>query len=157
MQYVTYDADGNLTGCYLQDLVLSHMDCHLEVSAEDALNWPLFRMNDDRDGLILAAVPDVFPLQAQSYLDSVRTMRERILIRLNGYGGQLLLAEPPACAEEKALCSTIIQGLLDITTIPAVTEATDLEQLQTAIKSEYARLVGMASEDMVKAFRKVDL
>lgn len=93
----------------------------------------------------------------QEYLDTVREMREKLLARLNGYGTQLMLAEPPENAAEKALCSTIIQGLLDITTIEPVLTATTLAEVKTAVKAEYARLVGLASEDMTRAFRKVDL
>lgn len=98
-----------------------------------------------------------FAEQKAEYLDTVRDLREKILIRLNGYGAGLLLNEPPALADEKALCSTIINGLLDITTIPSVAAATDLATLTSTVKTEYARLVGMASVEMVKAFRKVDL
>jgi hypothetical protein len=98
-----------------------------------------------------------FEQQKEEYLDTVRDMREKLLIRLNGYGTQLMLAEPPENAAEKALCNEIIQGLLDITTIEPVLTATTVGEVKTAVKAEYARLVGRASEDMNRAFRKVDL
>lgn len=95
--------------------------------------------------------------QKAVYLDEVRDLREKVLARLNGYAAMLYLKEPPAMEEEKELCETIIQGLLDITTIQPVLDATNFEDLKAAVKAEYARLVGMASEEMVKAFRKADL
>lgn len=116
------------------------------------------------DSIINGAVLGLQPLpgpsyedQAAAYLDEVRALREKILLRLNGYGTQLLLAEPPVFAEEEVLCTVIVKGLLDITTIPSVLEAGDIDSLKFAVKTEYARLVGLASETMVKAFRQVDL
>lgn len=49
--YVTYDADGSLTGCYLQEVLPEHADCHIEVGGEIRLSWPLYRANAARDAL----------------------------------------------------------------------------------------------------------
>lgn len=92
-----------------------------------------------------------------AYLNEVRLIRERILARINGYLLRLINNEPPAYAEEKALCETLIAGLLDITTIPSVLAATTMPELEYAVKVEYARLVGLASENLVLAFRQVDV
>lgn len=95
--------------------------------------------------------------QKAVYLNEVRDLRARVLARLNGYGAALYLQDPPAQEEEKANCAMLIQGLLDITTNPAVIAATNLAELMAAVKTEYARLVSLASTELVKAFRQVDV
>lgn len=95
--------------------------------------------------------------QRTIYLNEVRSMRAQVLARLNGYGATLYLKDPPAQDVEKANCYMLIQGLLDITTIPEVLAATNIADLTTAVKTEYARLVGLASTELVKAFRQVDV
>lgn len=107
----------------------------------------------------IVAAPS-FAVQKVQYLDMVRALREKALIRLNGYGNTLMLAEPPDRAEEKAACLYLIEALLDITTIPPVAEAITLPELTAAVKAEYARLVAYAnaaSLDLVKTFRQVDM
>ncbi len=99
----------------------------------------------------------IFAEEKRIYLDSVRELRAQVLARLNGYGSTLYLQDPPAQADEKANCALLIQGLLDITTIPAVVTATNIAELMVAVKTEYARLVGMASTELLKAFRQVDV
>lgn len=59
MNYVTYDADGNLTGSYQQDLHPDHAGNYIEVSDEQRLDWVLYRANAGRNGLEL--VPPVAP------------------------------------------------------------------------------------------------
>lgn len=100
-----------------------------------------------------------FAAQRTEYLISVREMRDKALARLNGYGSTLLLAEPPELVEEKAACLYLINGLLDITTIPSVVEAVTMVDLKAAVKAEYARLVAYANDvspNLVKTFRQVD-
>lgn len=99
----------------------------------------------------------VFAAEKRAYLDTVRELRAQVLARLNGYGAALYLQDPPAQEDEKANCAMLIQGLLDITTIPAVLAATNLAELTVAVKTEYARLVGLASTELLKAFRQVDV
>jgi hypothetical protein len=99
----------------------------------------------------------IFNEEKRLYLDSVRELRSQVLARLNGYGSALYLQDPPALDAEKANCAMLIQGLLDITTIASVTAATDMAQLMTSVKTEYARLVSLASIQLVKAFRNVDV
>lgn len=55
MRYVTFDTDGNLTGCYLQDLREEHSNAHFEVDEAITANWPAYRMNAARDGLELVS------------------------------------------------------------------------------------------------------
>lgn len=57
MRYVTYDETGALTGCYLQDVLPEHEAAHIEMPEVDALNWPAYRANTQRDGLELAPPP----------------------------------------------------------------------------------------------------
>jgi len=53
--YVTYAADGRLTGAYLQDPAPDH-ESRIEVSDSVRINWPLYRANEARDGVELAPV-----------------------------------------------------------------------------------------------------
>lgn len=101
-----------------------------------------------------------FESQKAEYLATVREMREKALARINGYGSTLLLAEPPELVIEKTACLYLINGLLDITTIPSVANASTLLELKAAVKAEYARLVAYAnsvSPNLVKTFRQVDV
>lgn len=160
MEYVTYNESGALTGNYSQDLSATHADGYIEVTSEQRKNWTAYRANDARDGIEIAPIEpdeDQFPIQKALYLNEVRALRDKVLFRLNGYGAGLMLGEPPSFAEEKALVKAIIDGLLDITTISGALSATTLTELQTAIKTEYARLVGLSSDGIKLAFRKLDL
>lgn len=51
MDYVTFDIDGNLTGCYRQDLHPSHEAAYLVVDEAIADCWTSYRMNAARDGV----------------------------------------------------------------------------------------------------------
>jgi hypothetical protein len=52
MEYVTFDSEtGALTGAYMQDLLPEHEQHHIQVSEDQRMNWPLYRMNAARDGL----------------------------------------------------------------------------------------------------------
>lgn len=98
-----------------------------------------------------------FEAAREKYLDQVREQREKVLVRLAGYGTQLMLVEPPDNPEEKTLCQTVMQALLDITSIPAVTAATTMGALKAAVQDEYEAIAELASEPMRKAFHKIDL
>lgn len=65
MRYVTYDDSGKLTGCYKQDLHPAHAAAHLEVSEQVASNWPSYRMNAARNGVV-AASPVVLSMEAHN-------------------------------------------------------------------------------------------
>ena len=56
MNYVTYDASGNLTGAYQQDLLPEHAANYIEVPAEQRRDWVKYRANPARTGLELAPV-----------------------------------------------------------------------------------------------------
>lgn len=56
MRYVTYDENGGVTGCYLQDLAEGHSAAYCEVDEQRALDWPAYHMNAARDGLDLTPV-----------------------------------------------------------------------------------------------------
>lgn len=64
--YVTYDADGNLTGAFLQDLRDDHLLMHIRVDDYLRMNWALYRANADRTGLELAPVIPPAPAVAES-------------------------------------------------------------------------------------------
>lgn len=55
--YVAYNAAGDLTGAYLQELLAEHADCYIEVPSEQRLEWLLYRTNEARDGLELLPLP----------------------------------------------------------------------------------------------------
>ena len=65
MEYVTYSIDGNLTGAYLQELHVAHAENHIEVTAEERINWVLYRANAARDGVELLPVQPVKPAVPQ--------------------------------------------------------------------------------------------
>lgn len=56
MRYVTFDHDGNLTGCFQQDLVQAHEDGFIVIDDAQATNWPAYRANSDRDGVELIPI-----------------------------------------------------------------------------------------------------
>jgi hypothetical protein len=60
-RYVTYDADGTLSGCYLQELPAAGY-----ILADESIVtlWPLYRANDARDGLELIPLSDPATLPA---------------------------------------------------------------------------------------------
>lgn len=60
--YVTFDADGNLTGSYSQLLHPDHEDCHIPVDEPQRLAWVIYRANEARDGLEL--MPSAEPAPA---------------------------------------------------------------------------------------------
>lgn len=107
-----------------------------------------------------AFAPPVSPVDFQAqklqYFTEVRKMRAEIFARLNGYGVELMLGEPPVFVDERALLSVIFNGLRDITTIAPVVAATDIASLRIAVKAEYARLVGLSSPGMKTAFAGAD-
>lgn len=89
-----------------------------------------------------------------AYLTTVRALRERILNRLTGIATAALVAGDQSVADSYALAR---QRLLDITTIPAdVAAATNKEELETAIKQEYAAIVTSVAPSLKSAFDKVD-
>lgn len=54
MRYVTYDEDGNLTGCFLQEVSQAHKKAFLPIPESLAPAWTAYRMNASRDGIELA-------------------------------------------------------------------------------------------------------
>lgn len=56
MRYVTYDSNGLLTGCYLQEVPDEHRASHCTVDEPRAFDWPDYWMNAARDGLELVPV-----------------------------------------------------------------------------------------------------
>lgn len=69
MDYVTYAADGTLTGGYSQPLHPTHAGNHIPVSAAQRLNWTAYRANAARTGVELvlpaspiATVPQTVPM-----------------------------------------------------------------------------------------------
>lgn len=69
MDYVTYDADGTLTGGYSQPVHPAHAANHIVVTSAQRLNWTAYRANAARTGLDAApasigtpAVPQEVPM-----------------------------------------------------------------------------------------------
>lgn len=51
MNYVTYDAAGNLTGCYEQELHADHASHYIVVTPSQGANWTAYRANASRSRL----------------------------------------------------------------------------------------------------------
>jgi hypothetical protein len=73
MNYVTYDESGKLTGAYAQELHPLHVDCHIEVSGEQYINWTSYRANAARDGI--ERMPPIAPTLEQ-LRDAAKTGRQ---------------------------------------------------------------------------------
>lgn len=63
IRYVTYDPDGTLTGCYLQELHPSHADHYIIVPESLTMYWVNYRANAARDGVEL--IPEEPPEQLE--------------------------------------------------------------------------------------------
>jgi hypothetical protein len=61
MQYVTYDAQGALTGAYWQSLLPEHQGHSIAVTPEQYAGWTGYRANAARDGLEIAPPAPVPP------------------------------------------------------------------------------------------------
>lgn len=57
--YVTYDADGNLDGSYLQVPPDVHKGNMIEVEESVRMAWTFYRANEARDGVEL--IPEIDP------------------------------------------------------------------------------------------------
>lgn len=53
MIYITFDAEGTITGCYRQELSPAHESAYLVVSETVANNWYSYRMNADHTAVEL--------------------------------------------------------------------------------------------------------
>lgn len=75
MRYVTYDADGNLTGCYLQDPPADHAGI-IEINEALAPAWTSYRANAKRTGIELApaALPTVAPPTVAEYTAAIQAV-----------------------------------------------------------------------------------
>lgn len=70
IDYVTYDADGNLDGGYLQEVAITHLANHIVVTPEQRLAWPAYRANTDRSDVELivpvpvpVSIPESVPMR----------------------------------------------------------------------------------------------
>ena len=95
-----------------------------------------------------APAPPFAPI-ASAYLDSVRVIREQVLNRLAGIGMAALLAADTMTAQAVASAR---QALLDITVVPDVMGATDLDSLKAAVKSAYSAIIAAAPPVIREAF-----
>lgn len=62
MEYVTYDANGTLTGGYSQPVHPAHAGNYIPVTSAQRLNWTAYRANAARTGVDL--VPPASPVAA---------------------------------------------------------------------------------------------
>jgi len=93
MRYVTYDPSGNLTGCFLQDLLPEHEAAHFPIDEASASNWPAFRMNDARDGLEVAPVVAPEPVVPQ---EVTRRQATEALLKRGQYDTVIAILNNPA-------------------------------------------------------------
>lgn len=71
MDYVTYNEAGELTGSYSQSLHPTHVQCHIEVSADLRAAWTSYRANAARNGLELLPPAPTTPT-VRAYTDAVQ-------------------------------------------------------------------------------------
>lgn len=81
MNYVTYAADGALTGSYCQALRADHAQAHIEVTPEQRVNWTGYRANAARTGLELAPPIPAAPAVPQA----VTMLNARTALYLAGW------------------------------------------------------------------------
>ena len=98
---------------------------------------------------ITAPPPPPFAVLAAPYLASVRQTRDAILNRLAGIGFAAMASGDAATAQAIAAARTC---LLDITVCPTVAAAQDIEALQAAVSTEYARIAATLSGEARRAF-----
>jgi hypothetical protein len=92
-------------------------------------------------------------LLMDDYLAEVRSLRERILIRLGGIATAAIATSDQATIDAYLLAR---QRLLDITKLPAAVAATTKADLETAIKAEYLDIVASVTASLKTAFDQVD-
>lgn len=96
--YITYDNNtGELTGGYLQTLP-EDIEHFLFVDDEARINWPLYKMNEDRDKLVLKEIVIPQPAQIVPQIVTRRQARQALLIR-----NLLDLVEPAIASIEDPL------------------------------------------------------
>ena len=80
MRYVTYDGDGNLTGCYLQEL--AHTD-YIEIDEFTAQRWVDYKANGQRNGLEAGTpvAPPPLPVPASVSPRQIRQALTRVGLR----------------------------------------------------------------------------
>lgn len=92
MRYVTFDQDGNLTGCYLQEL--AH-DNHIEIDEATAKNWAAYKANAQRNGVELAPPVTQSPnvaILAQIYALEATVTQRRLRESVTTVDGKAWLA-----------------------------------------------------------------
>jgi hypothetical protein len=108
---------------------------------------------------VIAAVVPVLPIAPtfaslkDAEFASFRTQREAFLNRLAGIG---MAAQVNAQADVAANCVLVRQGLLDLTSAPAVVAATDIAGLKLAMKNTYNTVKASAIGAVLQAYAKVD-
>lgn len=143
INYVTYDADGNLTGAYLQPLQPEHADFHIMVSEAERLNWTDYRANAERDGLELippAAPPVPTEVQivaagmaaVQGHLDNVaRSYGYDHILSMVGYADEPSVEryrlEGQAARAWRSLCWAKAEDIRDMVKAGARQLPTDAE------------------------------
>ena len=96
MRYVTFDQDGNLTGCYLQELV--HAD-YIEIDEATAVNWAAYKANAQRNGVELAppvTQPPSVAILAQIFALEVTVTQRRIRESVTTVDGKTWLSNVDA-------------------------------------------------------------
>lgn len=101
--YVTFDATGNLTGSYLQEISPEHYQNYILVDANVRANWPLYRANSQRDGVEL--IPIVIDLDALKRVKNVQINQWRADANLTSF---VHLGKQIAC---DALSRSDIEGV----------------------------------------------
>ena len=103
----------------------------------------------DGELVISAPLPEPYARMAQAYLDSVRAKRDQILNRLSGIGFAAVEE-----ADQRTVQTVLAarQALLDITEVPAVLEASNVDALKKAVNAAYQQIVAQAPAALLGVF-----
>lgn len=70
MEYVTYDADGTLTGSYMQDLQPEHTNNYVQVDSDQRVNWTSYKYDLATNSLVpYKPAPNIAALKAKKNLE----------------------------------------------------------------------------------------
>ncbi len=107
---------------------------------------------------LTASVPPTFEVQKKALLASFRADRERMVARLDLLANKAFRAGDPGKAE---VCDVLTDALVDITTHPTVTSATNMDALELAMETlydaaVYAAITNPAAPTLLSDFARMD-
>lgn len=105
--------------------------------------------NNVPEPMYVTPYTDIF----NTYIDSVRTIREVLLNRLAGIGFAASVTNDTDTVKATTQCRL---ALLNITKMPAVLAATNLVDLKAVINSEYADIIALTPANISKIYQNIN-